>query len=78
MRQVDLAFVVVLSGCTGIAPVIGQSEIARFAHNRLLFDVMHPVQVRIQRVLTSVLLAALRANDDSVLTPKVHIFDVPF
>ena len=33
--------------------------------------------MRIQRVLTSVLLAALRAYDEGVLAAKMHVFDMP-
>ena len=38
---------------------------------------MHPIEVAVQRVLTSVLFPALRADDVGVLAPEVHVLDVP-
>lgn len=48
-----------------------------YVSHDVLFDAMHSVEVAVQGVLTSVLLAALWADDISVLVPKVHVFDVP-
>ena len=39
---------------------------------------MHSVQVTVQRILTSVLFAALRADDVGVLAAEVHVLDVTF
>lgn len=44
----------------------------------VFFDVVHSVQVRVQGVLTSVLLATLGTDDVSVLAAKMNIFDVSF
>lgn len=49
----------------------------QIAHD-VLFNAVHPVQVAVERILTSVLLAALRANDEGVLTPQVDVLDVAF
>lgn len=42
----------------------------------VFFDVVHSVQVRVQGVLTSVLLATLGTDDVGVLAAKMNIFDV--
>ena len=38
---------------------------------------MYSVEMRVERVLTSVLLAALRTNYKSVLGAEMHVLDVP-
>ena len=43
----------------------------------VLLDAVDAVEVRVERVLTSVLLAALRADDVRVLVAEVHVLDVP-
>ena len=48
-----------------------------YVRHGILLYVMDAIQVRIQRVLTSVLLAALRAYDEGVLAAKMHVFDMP-
>ena len=36
----------------------------------------YPIEMRIERVLTGVLFATLRTDDDCVLVPKVNVSDV--
>lgn len=43
----------------------------------VLLYAVHAVEVRVERVLTSVLLAALRTDDVRVLVAEVHVLDVP-
>lgn len=59
-----------------IRAVVGCHHLQLYVRHDVLLDVVHSVKVGVERVLTSVLLAALRTDDICVLGAKVHVLDV--